>query len=1037
MKKWILITSLLLIASIGSLFATTLLLDDFRGTLGTNLTANGWVAHSGTGTGPMTIADPGLTKTDYLSSGIGHATSASGNSEDVNKAFASKTSGSVYFSFMVNAAPSVTSTDYSIHFCQSSGAAAAGFYGRFFIQKDATTNLRFGLTKASATASAVWTGYTYSTGTTYVIIVKYTFNSTTTTDDAVVMWVNPTLASTEPTPTLTATDMTVTDATALAAVGIRQFATTTLARFDGFRVGTSWADVGSTATGSISVSETSLAAFSTTVGTPSTAKTYDLEGVSTGDITIIAPTHFELKSDETPTWANSIVVTSAFKTISVRYNPVSAGTESGDILNFATPAVQVYQPSVSGTATTAASITALPNSLAAFSTAAGTTSDYKTYNLSGTNLTESIVITAPTGYTVCDTPTGTYLGSISVASTWNGLIYVKFSPPGYGVYAGNVTNVANGITTNVAVTGTGTGTPLNVSVGGSVTETFDYMGVSATAGLPPDWKADKNTTARLVGTYTAAGTATEQRAGNLMSGTATNGIYNYAAGDPAVATDRCVGFLSSSSATKSGNLYAKVTNTGTSSITALGVGYNVEKYRTGTNAAGYSVQMYYSTDGTAWTAAPGFLTSWVADATTDGYATAPGDTKAVDELVAVTIAPAGVIYLAWNYSVTTGTGTASSQGLGIDDITVTGKEIDIVSAPTFGLAPGTYYTAPQSVALSCTTPGASINYTTDGVTIPSATVGTLYNPLTPISVSTTTTIKACGFKTGWEDSAVLSGTYTFPIDCNGIATLRAHAADGVTPYKLTSEAILTLQSSVTTGLPSVTTKNKYIQDATGAIQIYDPNPPKMTTSYLLGDGITGITGTLTTYGSMIEFVPLLDAGTATTHGNVVTPVNVTLAALNDSYQAKLIHVTDVTISPATPTPFAASTNYTISDPSGPGILRIAYADLDYVGTAVPTTAKDYIGVCLRFNTAYQLVPRSLAEITDAFAAPIDVVITVVGNNIQLNWGAVPGATSYNIYYSLIPGGTWTEYTTSGINSKTLVGDALNYPHRFYKIIAVK
>ena len=31
--------------------------------------------------------------------------------------------------------------------------------------------------------------------------------------------------------------------------------------------------------------------------------------------------------------------------------------------------------------------------------------------------------------------------------------------------------------------------------------------------------------------------------------------------------------------------------------------YNVEKYRNGSNSAGFTIQMYYSTDGTNWTSA--------------------------------------------------------------------------------------------------------------------------------------------------------------------------------------------------------------------------------------------------------------------------------------------------------------------------------------------------------------------------------------------------------------------------------------------------
>jgi hypothetical protein len=78
------------------------------------------------------------------------------------------------------------------------------------------------------------------------------------------------------------------------------------------------------------------------------------------------------------------------------------------------------------------------------------------------------------------------------------------------------------------------------------------------------------------------------------------------------------------------------------------------------------------------------------------------------------------------------------------------------ATPTFSPAAGTY-TSVQSVTITSTTSGASIRYTTDGST-PSATAGTLYS--SPVSISTTTTLKAIAYKTGFNNSAVKSGLYT-------------------------------------------------------------------------------------------------------------------------------------------------------------------------------------------------------------------------------------------------------------------------------------
>ena len=138
---------------------------------------------------------------------------------------------------------------------------------------------------------------------------------------------------------------------------------------------------------------------------------------------------------------------------------------------------------------------------------------------------------------------------------------------------------------------------VNISAGNTVTETFS-IGTSATATLPSGWKADKNATARTLGTYSAAVSATEQSAGNSMSSTASNGIYNFASGDPTTATDRAVGGLSSGTASKSVNVYVQLYNNGANQISDFTISYNVEKYRMGTNTAGFSIQMYYSSSTT-------------------------------------------------------------------------------------------------------------------------------------------------------------------------------------------------------------------------------------------------------------------------------------------------------------------------------------------------------------------------------------------------------------------------------------------------------
>lgn len=214
---------------------------------------------------------------------------------------------------------------------------------------------------------------------------------------------------------------------------------------------------------------------------------------------------------------------------------------------------------------------------------------------------------------------------------------------------------------------------VNIAAGSTITESFNSLGTSATATLPTGWKADKNNSIRQVGTYSGAVTSTEKLGGNAMTNNAANGIYNFGAGPEATATDRGIGGLSSANASKSVNVYVQLKNNGATAINSFNISYNVEKYRNGSNSAGFTIQMYYSTDGSTWTSAgDDFKTSFAADANLNGFTPAPGATTSVtNKALAQSLAAGSNLYLAWNYSVTTGTTTSNAQALGIDDVSIT------------------------------------------------------------------------------------------------------------------------------------------------------------------------------------------------------------------------------------------------------------------------------------------------------------------------------------------------------------------------------
>jgi uncharacterized protein (TIGR02145 family) len=107
-------------------------------------------------------------------------------------------------------------------------------------------------------------------------------------------------------------------------------------------------------------------------------------------------------------------------------------------------------------------------------------------------------------------------------------------------------------------------------------------------------------------------------------------------------------------------------------------------------------------------------------------------------------------------STTTLKARAYKIGLNPSDVdsgvyTITGA----VATTTFSPSPGTYPTA-QKITISCSTSGATIHYTTNGVE-PNESDSTYSSP---VSIASTTTLKARAYKTGWNPSDVDSGVYT-------------------------------------------------------------------------------------------------------------------------------------------------------------------------------------------------------------------------------------------------------------------------------------
>lgn len=261
MRKIVQLIALLLISSSG--FSQSVVENFSYGTSvdtlsnPTNAGVN-WKRHSGglTTTNSFYYNTNSLTYTGYLNSNVGGSAEIWANlrSEDINRDLTTVyTSGSVYTSFLLkvdSVAAASTVGDYFIHYCDTSTVSGAlslaNLRGRIFIRAGSTANTyQIGLSKGGAGSAAVFTTTDYAYTSTLLVVLKYTFNLSSTSNDSVFAHIFTSgIPSTEPTtPTLAATDVTaVADFVRLKSICLRQgSAATYKARVDGIRVSNSWA----------------------------------------------------------------------------------------------------------------------------------------------------------------------------------------------------------------------------------------------------------------------------------------------------------------------------------------------------------------------------------------------------------------------------------------------------------------------------------------------------------------------------------------------------------------------------------------------------------------------------------------------------------------------------------------------------------------------------------------------------------------------------------------------------------------------------
>lgn len=209
----------------------------------------------------------------------------------------------------------------------------------------------------------------------------------------------------------------------------------------------------------------------------------------------------------------------------------------------------------------------------------------------------------------------------------------------------------------------------------------------------------------------------------------------------------------------------------------------------------------------------------------------------------------------------------------------------------------------------------------------------------------------------------VNATTTFTVaSYNVVANLSALRADVIANgagryYQVNSNPVITYAR---------TTRNqKYIQDATAGILI-DDNSTVITTAMVAGDAMAGLKGQASLFSGVLQLLPTVNA-TVASSGNVVTPQTITvtdLLANVEAYESELVQLSNASFTTADGTlAFTTNANFNLNDGSGDVAFRTLFAEANYIGQVVPSGPRNMAVLVAEFNTAVQVVARSLNDLT--------------------------------------------------------------------------
>ncbi|KAB1228616.1 GEVED domain-containing protein [Chryseobacterium viscerum] len=222
--------------------AQILFSESFNYPTGALLTANNWTALSGTGTNNITASSGNLLYAGSVGNGIGNKVPLLNNGQDVSRTF-TNTSAPIYSSLIVNVSAANTAGDF-FYSIGTSAAPATALGGKLFIRSNGA-GFSFGVLRGTG-GTPVYESVIRPFNTPIMVVLKYEI-VTGTTNDAVKLYVNPSLSSEPTVADVQYSSAVGADASIFSAVALLQgtAANAPTLEVDGIAVGTTWNSVAS------------------------------------------------------------------------------------------------------------------------------------------------------------------------------------------------------------------------------------------------------------------------------------------------------------------------------------------------------------------------------------------------------------------------------------------------------------------------------------------------------------------------------------------------------------------------------------------------------------------------------------------------------------------------------------------------------------------------------------------------------------------------------------------------------------------------